>query len=56
MEKLSHVAGAIWEEFKSLNYSNESIEDHAELLNELFYLIDLCKDHFGLFFCVPKVE
>ena len=56
MDNLSHLAGAIWEEFKSLNYSNEQIDDYIEILNELSSLYELCKEHFGYFFKLPKTE
>lgn len=56
MDKLSHVCGPLWEEFKYLEFANELVEDHEELKNELLSLYEVCKDHFGLFFILPKLE
>ena len=56
MDSFSHLSGAMWEEFKSSNYSSQAIEDHTEFLSELSALYEVCKEHFNFYFLLPKTE
>lgn len=56
MEIFSHFSGALWEEFKALNYFDQNVELHEELFQELRLLHEICEDHFACTVSLPKAE
>lgn len=56
MDSSSHFSGALWIEFKSLNYLSKDLEVHEELYTELLSLFEICKVHFDYEFTIPKAE
>lgn len=56
MEEFSYVFGPLWDEFKSLNYSSALIEQHSELVKEVFAFYEICKDFIEDEFRLSKVQ